>query len=107
MYPSGPRQLVPYPPLHYNISPPINDYFLGHAVLSTAQLPSYEAPAPPVNNYTCIGAPLGRRFVQGRGEGRDTSNNVPNNNYYNSTSNNNNNNEEEEEGEGEEDEEGS
>lgn len=92
MYPSAPRQLVPYPPSHYNLTPPINDYFVGHAVLSTPQLPS----------YTCLGSPVGRR-----GEGKDTSSTVPNNNnnYNDSTSNNNNNNEEEEEGE--EDEEGS
>ncbi|KAL8112163.1 hypothetical protein AgCh_019748 [Apium graveolens] len=109
MYPSAPRQLVPYPPSHYNINPPINDYFVGHAVPSTAQLPSYntthEGPAPPLNNYTCIGAPVGRRFVQGIGEaGRDTSSTVPNNNNnnYESTSNNNNNNEEDEGGENEE-----
>ncbi|KAK1374592.1 zinc finger protein JAGGED-like [Heracleum sosnowskyi] len=108
MYHSPPRQLVPYPPTHYKISPPINDYFVGHAVLSTPQLPTYtthEAPAPPVNNYTCIGAPVGRgRFVQGSGEDRDTSSTVlnnNNNNYYSSTSNNN-----EEEEEGEESEEG-
>ncbi|WOH15492.1 hypothetical protein DCAR_0935033 [Daucus carota subsp. sativus] len=88
MYPSSPR-LVPYPPPHYNINPPINDYFVGHAVHSTGQL--YTAPAPlvpPEHGYTCIGAPVGHGLKQGG---------INNNNNNFSSSNNNNN---EVEGEG-------
>lgn len=98
---SSPPHLVPYSPSHHNI----NDYFVGQAVLSTAQLPSYttrEAAAPPVNNYTCTGAPVGRGFIQGSGDGRDTStlqyDNNNNNNHKCTTSNSNNNDEGEEDG---------
>lgn len=100
-----PPRLVPYHPSRY---PPINDYFVGHAVHSTTQLPSYTTHETAVNNYTCIGAPVGRGFVQGSGEGSDTST-VPNNNiiYFNCTTSNNNSNNNVEEEEGDEDEQGS
>ncbi|XP_074381183.1 zinc finger protein JAGGED-like isoform X1 [Apium graveolens] len=93
MYPSPPR-LVPYPPPHYNISPPINDYFVGHAVHATSQLPSYTT-APivsPENNYTCIGAPVGGHgFKQGGcGGGGGEMSLLQNNNKFNSSNNNSN-----------------
>lgn len=93
MYPSPPR-LVPYPPPHYNLGPPLNDYLVGHAVHSSGQLPSYTPQAPvvsPENNYTCIGAPVGHGFKQGGcvGGGREMSL-VQNNNGFNSSNNNSN-----------------
>ncbi|CAA3019494.1 Hypothetical predicted protein [Olea europaea subsp. europaea] len=45
-------------------SPPVNDYFVGHALSGSNS--SYAAP-PPDTNYTCIGAPVGHGFPNGTG----------------------------------------
>ncbi|KAL2519057.1 Zinc finger protein JAGGED [Abeliophyllum distichum] len=61
MYTSSSRLL----PLHSQYpAPPVNDYFVGHALSGSNS--RYAAP-PPDTNYTCIGAPVGHGFPNGTG----------------------------------------
>ncbi|CAI9096189.1 OLC1v1032275C2 [Oldenlandia corymbosa var. corymbosa] len=53
MYPS-PTRLVPLPATHY---PATTDYFLGHVVPTNTTNPENSSQSP-INNYTCIGAPV-------------------------------------------------
>ncbi|XP_063942422.1 zinc finger protein JAGGED isoform X1 [Daucus carota subsp. sativus] len=95
-----PPESYMYPPSPRLAPPPINDYFVGHAVLPSAQIPCYNSNTAAtretaVNNYTCMGAPIGSGFMLGSGGGRNTSTilqNDNNNNYLDSTTSNSSNN---------------